>query len=154
MKNKTLVTSLIFIAIIFLVIIFSTIYKLNFNLLYTQHKQIDISIGKEFDNKDILNIVKEVTGNKKIDIQKLEVYEDMVSISVKEISDEELESLNTKLNEKYEIDNKVEDIKVTDIPKVKFFDYIKTYIKPLIITCILLVIYFGLNILIEKKRNR
>ena len=154
MKNKTLVTSLIFIAIIFLVIIFSTIYKLNFNLLYTQHKQIDISIGKEFDNKDILNIVKEVTGNKKIDIQKLEVYEDMVSISVKEISDEELESLNTKLNEKYEIDNKVEDIKVTDIPKVKFFDYIKTYIKPLIITCILLIIYFGLNILIEKKRNR
>ena len=149
--KKKIIISLALVAIIILGIIFTTIIMLNSNLLYKEHKQIDISLGKEFENSDIEGIVKEVTGSNEVVIQKLEVYEDMVSISVKEISDEQLENLNTKINEKYEIENAKEDLKVIDIPKVTFGDYIKPYIKPLLISLLIIAIYVVGYILIDRR---
>ena len=149
--KKKIIISLALVAIIILGIIFTTIIMLNSNLLYKEHKQIDISLGKEFEKSDIEGIVKEVTGSNEVVIQKLEVYEDMVSISVKEISDEQLENLNTKINEKYEIENAKEDLKVIDIPKVTFGDYIKPYIKPLLISLLIIAIYVVGYILIDRR---
>ena len=78
----------------------------------------------------------------------------MVSISLKEISDEELENLNTKINEKYGTENKVEDIKVTDVPKVSLGDYMSSYIKPFFISLTLIVVYVGIYVLIQNKKNK
>ena len=67
---------------------------LNVGLTYAQSKQVDIYIGKEFENNDIAQIVKEVTGESFVGIQKVELYEDMVSITTKELSQEQLEQIN------------------------------------------------------------
>lgn len=154
MKNKTVTLSIVIVVIIILGILFTSIFRLNSNLLYKAHKQIDISIGKEFENEDILNIIKEVTENRQVVVQKLEVYEDMVSISIEDISDEELESLNTKINEKYELENTLANsVKVTKIPQVEFIDYIKEYIMPTIVACVIVLIYLAIYILIKKRAD-
>ena len=65
----------------------------------------------------------------------------MAQITVKEASDEQIEQLNTKINEKYEVDNKIEDIEVTRNEQIDFKSLIKPYLIPLLITFILILIY-------------
>ena len=153
MESKLLKNSIICVLIILLGIFIIPIFRLNLNILNKEHKQINILIGKEFENDDILNIVKEVTNNREAEIEKVEVYEDMAAINIKEISDEELENLNTKINEKYEIQNTVDNFIITDIPAINYFDYIKQYIAPIIISCIIIAVYIVIYGYIKKKIN-
>ena len=152
MKN-TIRTSIIIAIIIIIGILLTAIYRTNFEFSLSEHKQIDISIGKEFENEDIRNIVKEVVGERKVKIQKIGTYQEDVAISIKEISDEELERLNTKINEKYELENTIEDIERTEIPKMNIIDYIRPYIKPLIIACIIIAVYVAIYIVISKRKK-
>lgn len=151
MKNKTIRTGIIIAIIIVIGIILTSIYRTNFELSYTAHKHIEISIGKEFENEDIINIVKEVVGNREVKVQKAGIYQDTVAINVKEISDEELESLNTKINEKYELENTVDSLNVTEVPKASAMDYVKPYIKPLIIACVIIGVYVAIYFAIIKQ---
>ena len=77
MKNKKIVGAILTL-IILAGIIITSIWGLNFSLNYSNHKVIDIYIGQEFENKDIYQIAKEVLGDVKIEIQKVELYEDIV----------------------------------------------------------------------------
>lgn len=140
MKNKKII-GIILALIVLAGIIVTCIYGLNFGLNYTNHKEVDIYIGKEFENQDIYAIAKEVLENKKISVQKVELYEDMVSIKVKDITDEQLESLNTKINEKYGIENTIENIVVTNVSNVKLRDLVKPYILPVAISFVIIIIY-------------
>ena len=153
MKNKTIRTSIIIAAIIIIGIILTVIYRTNIDASNMPYKQIDISIGKEFNNEDILNIVKEVVGDRKVKVQKVGIYQDGVAINIKEISSEELESLNTKINEKYELENTVDSIDVTDMPKVSIMDYAKPYIKPLVIACVIIAVYVAVYFVISRRKN-
>ena len=117
------------------------IMGLNVGLTYAQSKQVDIYIGKEFENNDIAQIVKEVTGESFVGIQKVELYEDMVSITTKELSQEQLEQINQKINEKYAIENKIEDLTIIDNAKIRGRDVIKPYILPILITLVIITVY-------------
>ena len=117
------------------------IMGLNVGLDYCASKQIEISIGKAFEVKDIKEIVKEVTGTNEVIIQKVELYEDMVSIIAKDFSQEQIEQINQKINEKYEIENSVEDIIITENAKIRGRDLIKPYIWPIVITMAVTTIY-------------
>ena len=70
MNNKTIKLSILIALAIIVGIILFAIYRTNFDLLYMEHKQIEVKIGKQFENEDILNIVNEVTANKKASIQR------------------------------------------------------------------------------------
>ena len=153
MKNKTIRTSIIIASILIIGIVITTIYRTNFDIMYMAHKQIHISIGKEFEKSDIENIVKEVVGNQKVKVQKFGDYQDNVAISLKTISDEELENLNTKINEKYEVENTIESITTTEIPKTSVIDYIKMYVKPLISACVIIAIYGIIYYAINKGKK-
>ena len=100
-------------------ILILAILGLNVSLDYCANEQIEIYIGKDFENEDIRNIVKEVTGNEWVMIQKVELYEDMVSITARDFSDEQIEQINQKINEKYELENTVEDITITQNAKIQ-----------------------------------
>ena len=139
MKNK--IIGIIFALIIVAGIIITCFFGLNFSLTYEAHKELDVYIGKEFEDKDIYNITKEVVGNGEIIIQKVELYEDMACIKLKDISEEQLSNLNTKINEKYEIENKVEDIVVTSVSNARGRDLIKPYIKPVAISFAIIMVY-------------
>lgn len=118
---------------------------LKADIIYSKNTQLDVYIGKTFEEKDIKEITKEVFPEDRAIIQKVEMFGDMVSITIPEKSEEELkdklEQLNTKINEKYQVENKVETITVSHNPKTKLSSIIKPYIIPMAITIVVILIY-------------
>lgn len=140
MKKKTIIG--IIIALIVLIgILITCIWGFHFDLIYASHKEVDIAIGQEFENQEIYDITKEIVGSQKIIIQKVELYEDMVAIHVKDITAEQLENLNTKINEKYGIENTVENIVVTSVPNARGRDLVKPYMMPVTISFVIIILY-------------
>ncbi len=118
---------------------------LNYELMYSDNTQFDIYIGKEFDNNEIKNIVQEVIGkDKQILIQKVEMYEDMVTVTTKEVSDEQLEQINQKINEKYGIENKKEDIQLVKNSKIRGRNIVKPYVFSVAISFIIIVVIMAI----------
>ena len=151
--NKKIVSGIIA-GIILIGIIVTFIFGLNFDMLYRNHKQVEIYIGQEFNDDEINQIVKEVVGNKRVVVKKVELFKDMASIELEDISDEEISTLNTKINDKYGISNKVEDIIITNIPEESIKDLIKPYIVPVIISFVILEIYLAIYVLAYNKTNK
>lgn len=118
---------------------------LNFDINYTANKEVDIYLGTQFEISDIRELVKEVIGNKTAVIQKVELYEEIVSIKVKDISDEQIEQLLTKINEKYSLEIKKDDINITNNPNLRGRDLVKPYILPIAISVVLVLIYAGIK---------
>ncbi len=118
---------------------------LKADLIYSKNAEIDIYIGKQVNKEEINDIVKEVFSEKKVIVQQIELFEDMVSVTVPEKSDEELktqiEQLNTKINEKYGTENKAEDIKVIHNSKIKLSSIVKPYIVPIAISALVILVY-------------
>lgn len=135
-------------------IIVTAIWGFNFGFLYSPHKELDIYIGQEFEKEEILSIAKEVVGNQKIVIQKVELYEDMVSIGMKDITEEQLEQLNTKINEKYGIENTVEDIIITEVSHARGRDLVKPYIMPIFISFAVVIAYLIIYIAIYNHMGK
>ena len=134
------------IAILSIIIIIAGIIMImtkgyNFDLKYSDANRILLDIGTTFNNKDIKSITDEVLGNQKVMIQKVEVFEDAVSITAKEIAEEQKTNLINKINEKYGTTTKAEDIEITTIAHTRGRDIIKPYIVPFIIATIIIVIY-------------
>lgn len=153
MKKKNLIGILLGIIII-IGIILTTIIGLNLDLMYSSHKSIDINLQKQFENEDVYKIAKEVFENQKVKVQKVELYEDMVSIIVKDATDEQLENLNTKLNEKYELENKKDDMVITNVPSVEISDLVKPYILPVSISFVVIIVYLVIYMAINNRVNR
>lgn len=144
MKNKKIIY--IIIACIILIGAIITGFKgLNVGLKYSPNKQIEINIGKEFDKNNIKQIVKEVIGNKEIQIQKVELYEEIVSIIVRDITDEQIEQINTKINETYGISNEIKDIIITRNGSLRISDIVRPYIFPIAISLMIIIVYAGVR---------
>jgi len=122
------------------IIVVSTV-GFNVGLKYSAHTEISINIGTQFDIEDIKAIIKEVLGNKFTLVQQVELYKDMVQITVKDVSEEQISTLNDKINEKYNIENQLSDIKVVNVENVRLRNIIKPYILPITITSVLTIIY-------------
>ncbi len=117
----------------------------NKDIPYKDNATIYIQVNQDFTNKEMKEIAKEVFGNERIVVQTVELYKDMVSFTVEEASDEELkpkiEELNNKINEKYGLENEVENISTIHSPKVRLRDMISPYILPVGICTALVFIY-------------
>lgn len=123
----------------------------NVDLIYSKNKQVTISIGKEFNIEDIRDIIKEVTNQNKMILEKVELYEDMVSIKLEDITNEQLEAINSKINEKYEIENSVDSLAVVENSNVRLRDLVKEYIYPIILSFVLIIVYLVVYMFINAK---
>ena len=142
MKNKILIG----LAIVILVgIIITVAVGFNVDMCYRDYNLVDIKIGQDFNINDIKTITNEVFQKQNVEIQKAGVYSDNVVIKVNNITDEQKNLINTKINEKFGINNSVDDIKVNYIPSYKLRDIIKPYIIPLIITTVLILAYMAIR---------
>ncbi len=116
----------------------------NVGVRYGENTQININIGKEFDSKDIKNIAKEVFGNQSVIVEYVEIYKDVVQITVKDATDEQIEELNNKINEKYELSNDLsnpDDVLVARNANTRLRDLVMPYILPISISAAIIVIY-------------
>ena len=153
-KKLKIAITLIITCIIVVGAIMTFTIGFNKDLIYSNNKQITISIGKEFDIADIKNIVKEVTGQDKMILQKVELYEDIVSIKLEEITEEQAKEINSKINEKYELENSEDSIKIIDNTNVRLRDLVKPYIYPTILSFVLIIVYLVVYMLINSKLGK
>ena len=125
-KSKIKLVAIISILIVIVGIIMIVVKGFNFDLKYQDSKRIILSIGQTFDNKDIKEITDEVFGNQPVMIQKVEVFEDAVSITSRDITDEQKADLINKLS---------------TIAHTRGRDIIKPYIVPFIIATVIIAVY-------------
>lgn len=144
--EKKKIAYIVLACIIIIGIIVIAFAGFNVSLKYSPNKQVSVYIGKEFESNDIKNIVKEIIGNNKVIVQKVELYEEIASITVKDITDEQIEQLNSKINEKYSLENTVkEDIKVTQNSNLRIRDIAKPLIMPTALSLVIILIYAGIR---------
>ena len=151
-QNSTRILVILIAIILVLGVVMMFTKGLAFELRYQNSKKVEINLGKTFEEKDIKEITKEVFGNQPIRIQSIEVYKDAISITTTEITEEQKADFVTKLNEKYGIEMKAEDITIEEVAHVRGRDIIRPYLIPFaIVTAIVLVClvvrYNKLNIL-------
>ena len=146
MKNINNIMRIIM--VIFALIILSGIIMIcvkgyNYDLLYSKSVRMNIYLTKEFKVNEIEEIAKEILGTNKLKVQQGNTFGTVVSIVAKEITEEQQNNIIQKLNEKYEIEiNKDNDIIVTQIPQADILKMITKYISPLVITTIVILVYF------------
>lgn len=144
--EKKRIAYIVLACIIIIGIIVIAFAGFNVSLKYSPNKQVSVYIGKEFETNEIKSIVKEIIGNKKVIVQKVELYEEIASITVKDITDEQIEQLNTKINEKYGLENTVkDDIKVTQSSNLRIRDMVKPLIMPVALSLVIILIYAGIR---------
>lgn len=146
MKKKILYILMILITIIGAIIIGTKGFE--FDIAYRKTKMVEIYLGKEFELNDIKNITNEVMPEKEVKLNKIGEFENTLAITVDSITDEEFDLLIQKVNEKYELENKKEDILSVDLGNIRLRDIIKPYIVPTLIVTIITLAYF---MLIFKK---
>lgn len=137
---KKVIQILLICLIIAGIIVISTI-GFNVGIKYSENTQININIGTEFKIEDIRKLTNEVFGNKTVLISQVELYKDMVQLTVKEASEEQITNLNNKINEKYNLENELSDVIVTHNSNVRLRTIIIPYILPVAIVSILTIAF-------------
>lgn len=113
----------------------------KFDLHEQGGQRIELNLGKEFNNEDIKLICKDVFEGQDVLVQKVEIYEDSVSILTKEITEEQRSNLISKINEKYELDMKTENTEIVTVPHTRLRDMVKPYVMPVIIATVVILAY-------------
>ena len=141
--NKKIFYAILICIIIAGIAVIATI-GLKVDIDYSKNIRIDVYLGKTYNQNEVIELSKEVFGTDRVAVQQVEYYGDMYSLTLSqdiEDLDKKIEEYNNKLNEKYQIENKKEDIKVTYQPKVKLFDVVKPYLIPLAISMSIILVY-------------
>lgn len=148
MKNKKIIYGILF-AIIIIGIIVASILKFNYSIDYEDAKKLNIYISKQVNIEDIESIVSDIFGTRN-KVEYVETFKDMVLVTIPNIYTEEQETelkneLVNRINNKYETDINSEDVKFEVLPHFRGRDFIKRYVKPIIITAIIILVYFGIR---------
>lgn len=123
---------------------------MNVDLMFMQHKSVNIPIGKEYNIKDVESICKEVFSNKDFVVRKIGTFGDAANVNVISITDEEKNNLVEKINEKYDIKLVATEISVNSNSNIRIRDIIRPYIIPVIISFAVIYIYMAIR---YKKLN-
>lgn len=144
-NQKTKIVTLVIAIIVIVGLIVTLTVGFNFDLRYQEAKKIQLYLEKDFEIADIKQITNEILPNEKVVIQKVEVYEDTVSIMAKEMTDEQKTNLINKINEKYELKLEADSTDITTIPHTRGRDIIKPYITPFIIATVIILVYMAVR---------
>lgn len=147
MKENKRIKFIVLLSIIIIAagIIVTAILGFNFELTYQDTKKVELYINKEFEISDIKQITNEVFEKEQVIIQKVEVFEDTVSIMAKDITDEQKTKLITKINEKYQTELKADSTTIVSVPHTRGRDIIKPYIVPYIISTAIILCYMAIR---------
>lgn len=144
-SKRTKVLALLVVAIIVAGVIVTCTVGLNFDLRYQEAKKIQLYLEKDFAIEDIKQITNEVLPNQNVILQKVEVFEDTVSILANDITEEQKANIITKVNEKYGTQLSAENITITNVPHTRGRDIIKPYIVPFSIATIVILVYMAIR---------
>ena len=117
----------------------------NVELRYRESTQVGINIGKEFKESEIKDIAKEVF-NQDVVIQTIEIYKDMAQITIarQDVTDEQIEALVNKVNEKYETTLDKSAVSITYTSNVRIRDIMDPYVSPILFSVVIAIAYFAI----------
>lgn len=127
---------------IILIIIGAVLYAVmgfNYNLSYGPAKRIIVPMKNDFVLDDYKSLAKEIYGENIV--ESISVFKEGVSIKVKDTNDEQLDTLVSKVNEKYGYEYKREDLEVTELSKVEVLSILKQVFIPIITTLLVVFVY-------------
>lgn len=143
-KNKKIIISAIIALIILIGIVVANINGFYKELRYADSQRIDINIEQTVDQAKIKEIADEVLGFHNM-VQVVEIYDDVVTIRARSISEEQKNSIVNKIKENYEIEQTAEKTEIETVPETRIRDMFKQYVIPFIITGVLVVVYMGIR---------
>lgn len=141
-KKQKIILAISALIIVIGAIIIATV-GLNFDLRFQEAKKIQLYLGQTFEIKDIKEIVKETIPDEPTIIQKVEVFEDTVSILAKDITEEQKQNTITKINEKYGTEISADSTEIVSVPNTRGRDIIKPYVWPFVITTAIILVYMS-----------
>ena len=120
------------------------------DIIYSKNVQLNVYLNKTFEDSDIKQILQQVFQNERFIMKDVEIFKDEFTIILKDNRTEEelntkIKELTQKLNEKYELKLKEENIEIMHNPKVKLSSIILPYIIPIAISMIILFVYVGIR---------
>lgn len=139
--RKQKITMIILAIIIIAGLVITFTLGFNFDLRMQDTKKVELYLENSFEIADIKNITNEVFPNQEVMIQKVEVYEDTVSIITKEITEEQKQTLINKINEKYGIELTADSTEIVTIPHTRGRDLLKPYVMTFSIATIIILAY-------------
>ena len=140
LKNKKILQILVLLIIIVGVIVLA-IKGMNYGLIYGNNTTIKMNLGKQVEVEDIAKEIFEKEYNVKL----VNNHKENVLITAKSVSEEQISTLISKINEKYELSISNEDLEITNNSKMNGKDIIRPYLAPAIITSIIVVLYFTIR---------
>lgn len=142
LKNKKIIVLIILIIAILIAGTIMIIVKgLNYDLMYSKNTKIQAYIKSDFEIKDIKKIVNETFIGKRSYIQNINIVENMLIITVEQASDDEINTLIQKINEKYNIELTNDDLVINKDTNINMIDIINQYIAPIVITIAIILAY-------------
>ena len=153
MKNISMKMKIVLAIIILIIIAGVTMIAtigFEFDLEHERTNKISLYLENEFEINDIKKITDEILQNKEVLIQKVEVFEDSVSIISEQISEEEKTNIINKVNEKYGLEIKTEAIEIENIPHTRGRDIVKSYMLPFGVSSLIILGYVAIK---YKKQN-
>lgn len=139
-KNKKIIAIVLIGLIILAGIIVVSVWGFNKELKFAQGQKIEIYVGQNVDQKKIKEIADDVLGMHNM-VQTIEIYQDMVTIKSPSITEEQRNSIISKMKEIYEIEQTQENTTIENVPATRIRDMYKQYVVPFIISGILVVAY-------------
>lgn len=143
---KKIVYAVLAVIVIIGIIVIATV-GFNVDVIYSNHQEIKVYVGKDYNIDEVKQIVNEVIPNERVVINKQEKFNDSFIVKVNKISDEQLENLKQKISEKYEISEENRDNMITnsDVGNLRIRDLIRPYVVPIIISTAVILVYMGIR---------
>lgn len=114
---------------------------LNYDVEFVGGTQMHVSIGQDFNNNDIANIVKDITKQPAPQIQRI-LGKDEVNIKIKSIDEKARDSILEQLKSKYP---NAEMLQVSDVSSTISGEMQRTSILAVTIACLAMLIYITIR---------
>ena len=139
-KNKNIIIGAIIALIIIAGIVAVASWGFNKELRFEQGQRINILVEQKVDEAKIKSIAEEVLGMHN-SVQTVEIYQEMVTIKARTITEEQRNTIVNKIKESYEFEQTAEKTDIITVPATRFRDMYKQYVVPFIISIVLITIY-------------
>jgi len=114
----------------------------NYDIQFTGGTSIEVNIGKQFENSDILNVVKDVTGESNPQIQKIGSGESVI-IKTKSLDQEKRMALVDALAEKYSITE--DNFSIQDVSATISSEMQKSALIAVSVSCLAMLLYVSVR---------
>lgn len=114
---------------------------LNYDVEFIGGTQMQVSIGEDFNNNDIANIVKDVTNQTAPQVQRI-LGKDEVNIKIRSVDETTRDSIIEQLKAKY---SNAEMLQVSDVSSTISGEMQRTSILAVTISCLAMLVYITIR---------